>query len=100
MGFSFSCSHSVMASSDEISSFNLRINLAGPVGGPLVKRDGQNGCMTTMLRNSFTRERHTYAAIMADNEVFAVASNKSVNAVSSVAPCIMCAVEAKSGISV
>ena len=89
-----------MASSDEIFPFNLCINLPGPVGGPLVKRDGQTGCMTTMLPNSFTRERHTYAAIMADNEVLAVVSNKSVNAVSSVAPCIMCAVEAKSGISV
>ena len=42
--------------------------------------------MTTMLRNSLTRDRQTYAAIMAARDAFAVASNKSVKAASRVAP--------------
>ena len=56
--------------------------------------------MTTVLRNSFIRERYTYAAIVVDNVVFAVVSNKSLNLCSSPALCIMCVVEAIAGISV
>ena len=50
-----------------------------------------------MLDKSFTRDRQTVAAICAGSETLLAASSKSTQAAPSVAPWIMCAVDAKSG---
>ena len=68
-----------------------------PRGVPWRNNIVENGCMTQMVSNVLTLDRHTYAAICDVMEALLEECCKSANAACTVAPWIMCAVQPKSG---
>ena len=89
--------HSVQACFAEIFPFSFLMSLSGPAGLPKANRYVENGCITLMFASLFTRDKHTYAAICSVVDTLLDQCCRSTKAASSVAPCIMWAVELKSG---